>query len=123
MSLANGGMGGNHTLNYNINSNGRTLMVTREDFNIEDIHCQMVFKIQREQQLLREIEGDPKDNALSEDISQITQQADGQPPNLVEMFEDGGEILCGDMCNKPAINWGRGRQVILPPKSKKYDKL
>ena len=59
LSLANGGMGGNHTLNYNINSNGRSLMVTREDFNIEDIHCQMVFKIQREQQLLREIEGEP----------------------------------------------------------------
>lgn len=68
LSLANGGHG-NHTLNYNINSNGRTLMVTREDFNIEDIHCQMVFKVQREQQLLRDIEGDDKDKILPEDIS------------------------------------------------------
>jgi hypothetical protein len=47
-------------------------MVTREDFNIEDIHCQMVFKIQREQQLLREIEGEPKDKILPENISLIT---------------------------------------------------
>ena len=71
LSLGNGGLGGNHTLNSNVLSNGRTLMVTREDFNIEDIHCQMVFKIQREQQLLRDIEGDAKDKVMPEDISQI----------------------------------------------------
>ena len=77
LSLANGGHG-NHTLNtYNINSNGRTLMVTREDFNIEDIHCQMVFKVQREQQLLRDIEGDDKDKVLPEDISLATNGANG----------------------------------------------
>lgn len=52
LSLNNGGQylggmtgpGGNHTLNY-LHSNARTLMVTKEDFNIEDIHVQMVFKI------------------------------------------------------------------------------
>jgi len=47
----------NHTLNY-IHSNGRTLMVTKEDFNIEDIHVQMVFKIQREKKILELIEGE-----------------------------------------------------------------
>lgn len=59
LSLNNGGQylggmtgpGGNHTLNY-LHSNARTLMVTKEDFNIEDIHVQMVFKIQREKKIL-----------------------------------------------------------------------
>jgi hypothetical protein len=55
-------------------------MVTREDFNIEDIHCQMVFKVQREQQLLREIEGEATDNVLPEDLNLLTHQADGAPP-------------------------------------------
>lgn len=41
---------------------GGTLIVTREDFNIEDIHCQMVNKIQRNNQLLRDIEGGPNDS-------------------------------------------------------------
>lgn len=59
LSLNNGGQylggisgpGGNHTLNY-LHSNARTLMVTKEDFNIEDIHVQMVFKMQREKKIL-----------------------------------------------------------------------
>jgi hypothetical protein len=55
--------GGNHTLQY-LNQNNRTLLVTREDFNIEDIHHQMVFKVQREQQLLRDIEGEPGDKIV-----------------------------------------------------------
>eukprot|EP00350_Pseudokeronopsis_sp_OXSARD2_P003887 CAMPEP_0170556996 /NCGR_PEP_ID=MMETSP0211-20121228/19118_1 /TAXON_ID=311385 /ORGANISM="Pseudokeronopsis sp., Strain OXSARD2" /LENGTH=86 /DNA_ID=CAMNT_0010867665 /DNA_START=1777 /DNA_END=2037 /DNA_ORIENTATION=+ len=29
----------------------------REDFNIEDLHCQIVNKIQRQKNLLKEIEG------------------------------------------------------------------
>jgi len=37
----------------------RTHMVTREDFNIEDLHCQIVGKIQRTKNLLRDIEGLP----------------------------------------------------------------
>jgi hypothetical protein len=52
--------GNNHTLNYNTRGIG-TLIVTREDFNIEDIHCQMVYKVQRNNQLLREIEGLPSE--------------------------------------------------------------
>lgn len=31
----------------------------REDMNIEDIHCQIVMRIQRNKQLLRELEGGP----------------------------------------------------------------
>lgn len=34
-------------LTLNAGVRGGTLIVTREDFNIEDIHCQMVNKIQR----------------------------------------------------------------------------
>lgn len=33
-------------------------MATKEDFNIEDIHVQMVFKIQRNQKILELIEGE-----------------------------------------------------------------
>lgn len=82
MSLNNGGQylggmtgpGGNHTLNY-LHSNARTLMVTKEDFNIEDIHVQMVFKIQREKKILQEIEGGPSDKVM--DTSDLTtHQAD-----------------------------------------------
>jgi hypothetical protein len=84
----------------------------------------MVFKIQREQQLLRDIEGDAKDKIMPEDISLFT-HVDGIPPLLIENYGDDGEVLCGDMCNKPAINWGKGRPPLLPPagKAKKYDKL
>jgi len=46
-------------LTLNAAARGSTLAVTREDFNIEDIHCQMVYKVQRNNQLLREIEGEP----------------------------------------------------------------
>ena len=31
----------------------------REDMNIEDIHCQMVMRRQRNNQILRELEGGP----------------------------------------------------------------
>lgn len=92
-------------------------MVTREDFNIEDIHCQMVFKVQREQQLLREIEGEPNENILPEDLNLVTHQADGAPPQLIDILDDneeGGEILCSDMCSKPAINWSKGLGPMKP---------
>ena len=35
----------------------------REDMNIEDIHCQIVMRIQRNNQLLRELEGGPAELA------------------------------------------------------------
>jgi len=57
------GPGGSHTLNY-LHSNARTLIATKEDYNIEDIHVQMVFKIQREKKILQEIEGDPSEKAM-----------------------------------------------------------
>jgi hypothetical protein len=37
----------------------RTATATREDFNIEDLHCQIVYKMQRTKKLLREIEALP----------------------------------------------------------------
>lgn len=37
----------------------RTANATREDFNIEDLHCQIVFKMQRSKKLLKEIEALP----------------------------------------------------------------
>lgn len=106
------------------------MIVTREDFNIEDIHCQMVYKIQREQQLLRDIEGGPADqrDMASADISMVSinESGHGRVPQLIECYEnfDEQEILGGDMCNKAAINWGKGRpmpvqQVIPTPPQKK----
>ena len=85
-------------------------MVTREDFNIEDIHCQMVFKVQRNNQLLREIEGDGIES-MPLDLLTETHQVDefgksSIPPQLVEIMEV-DEILCGDYCSRPAISWGR----------------
>lgn len=108
---------GNHTLTY-MHTNPRTLLVTREDFNIEDIHCQMVQKVQREQQLLQEIEGNPAEAKNEIDIELLMQQPDenGKAPMLIDII-DGEEILCGDMCNKPAINWGVGNPnppIIFP---------
>ena len=98
------GQGQIHTLNYA--RGGGTLIVTREDFNIEDIHCQMVYKVQRNNQLLREIEGLPSDKLeLPDDLHDLHGS-----PQLVEIV-DNDEIICGDMCNKPAINWGRGKPI------------
>lgn len=34
----------------------RTANVTREDFNIEDLHSQVVYKLQRTNRLIKEIE-------------------------------------------------------------------
>lgn len=34
----------------------RTTNATREDFNIEDLHCQVVLKMQRQRKVLRDIE-------------------------------------------------------------------
>ena len=34
----------------------RTANATREDFNIEDLHCQVVIKLQRQKKVIREIE-------------------------------------------------------------------
>ena len=103
---------GNNTLNYNTRGIG-TLIVTREDFNIEDIHCQMVYKVQRNNQLLREIEGLPseKEETTIADIVAHQESSKGRRnPLLVDEVVD-DEIICGDMCVKPAITWGRGKKV------------
>ena len=33
-----------------------TANATREDFNIEDLHCSVIYKMQRQRKLLKEIE-------------------------------------------------------------------
>lgn len=89
-------------------------MVTKEDFNIEDIHVQMVFKIQREKKILQEIEGGPGDKAMdTTDLTTHQVDENVKEPQLVEMLEQ-EEILCNDMCKEPAINWGRGKPLLQP---------
>lgn len=36
----------------------------REDMNIEDIHCQIVMRVQRNRQILHELEGGPNDKTV-----------------------------------------------------------
>ena len=42
----------------------RTANATREDFNIEDLHCQIIFKVQRSKKLLKEIESLPNEREI-----------------------------------------------------------
>ena len=89
-----------------MNTHGRTLIGTKEDHNIEDIHVTMVLKVQREKQILEMIEGNPgeqrnKASTIGNDEMNID-------------FCDGEEILGSDMCKEPAINWGKG-SPLLPP--------
>ena len=44
----------------------RTANATREDFNIEDLHCQVVLKMQRQRKVLRDIEQLPNERDLDE---------------------------------------------------------
>jgi len=44
----------------------RTANLTREDFSIEELHCQVVFKIQRQKQVLRDIEMMPAEREQEE---------------------------------------------------------
>lgn len=67
----------------------------------------MVYKVQRNNQLLREIEGLPSDKLDLPDELNVHEH--GQP--LLVEFSETDEIICGDMCNKPAINWGRGKPI------------
>lgn len=72
----------------------------------------MVFKVQREQQLLRDIEGGPGDKVVY-DFELVSQHNDenGRPPMLLEWMDD-KEVISSDYCTKPAINWGKGRQPL-----------
>ena len=45
----------------------------REDFNIEDLHCQIVNKLQRTKHILREIEGLPNEK---ENLCDFMEEAD-----------------------------------------------
>jgi hypothetical protein len=44
----------------------------------------------------------------------LSKKADWKPPQLIDMVDEieGGEVICGDMCNNPAINWGRGNKIL-----------
>lgn len=44
----------------------RTANMTREDFNIEDLHYQVVVKLQRQRRVLREIEQNPAEREQEE---------------------------------------------------------
>ena len=43
---------------------------------------------------------------LLTDTHQVDEFGRSVPPQLVDFFEN-DEIICGDMCTRPAINWGR----------------
>jgi hypothetical protein len=40
------------------------------------------------------------------DTHQVDEFGRSVPPQLVDFYEN-DEIICGDMCVRPAINWGR----------------
>ena len=65
----------------------------------------MVIKVQRERQLLHEIEGTPAEKKGYNDV--------GHEDNLIEIC-DGEEFLGYDMCKDRAINWGKGKPVLAP---------
>ena len=74
----------------------------------------MVYKVQRNNQLLREIEGLPseKEETTITDIVAHQESSKGRVnPLLVDEVAD-DEIICGDMCVKPAITWGRGKRIV-----------
>ena len=74
----------------------------------------MVYKVQRNNQLLREIEGLPseKEETTIADIVAHQDASKGREnPLLVDEVAD-DEIICGDMCVKGAITWGRGKKVV-----------
>ena len=94
----------------------RTANITREDFNIEDIHCQVVVKLQRQKKVLREIEQLPgereqEDFFLDDEFShknkgtQRSSKGKTYYPMLVVRYAQ-EQIICGDACNKPTISFG-----------------
>lgn len=92
----------------------------REDMNIEDIHCQIVMRVQRNRQILHELEGGPLEKAYHEqgetDSSYIS-RTNSQHKNLIKgktqevsvILVSGADmdILGPDYCNR--------RPVFLPP--------
>ena len=97
----------------------------REDMNIEDIHCQIVMRRQRNNQLLRELEGGPEDFAGSGhnlyeqagDTDTFISRTNSAKPNSMSLHATGEhhktcipvkdvEILGPDYCSK--------RPVFLP---------
>jgi len=70
---------------------------------------------------LREIEGLPnekEDNSITDIVARQEKSKGRAIPLLVDEVED-DEIICGDMCVKAAITWGRGKRIA--PKIKLLD--
>jgi hypothetical protein len=63
MTYQGGGVGPNNSTHYNML---RTANMTREDFNIEDLHVQVVAKMQRQRRVLKEIEQTRAERELDE---------------------------------------------------------
>jgi hypothetical protein len=102
----------------------RTANATREDFNIEDLHCQVVLKVQRQRRVLREIEQLPNEREQEEFffVDDPAEFGSGRIPTgkLAGSNKKGGAkkhphltvhmpeeaILSGDGCARPAITFG-----------------
>lgn len=81
---------------------GRT-HVQKEDMNIEDIHCQIVMRVQRNKQLLREIEGGPEDEFVDFMANSNSQsKRSSKPVNTVEICKD-LEVLGPDYCSRKPV--------------------
>eukprot|EP00347_Sterkiella_histriomuscorum_P022315 403330914 len=117
---------GQSTMNAAMANMMRTANVTREDFNIEDLHSQVVYKLQRTKKLIREIELLPQEREFEymlEDTSEFgsgrgnmryqqqnnkngNNQGRREVPQQVILLPQ-EEIICGDGCSRPAILFGR----------------
>jgi len=80
----------------------------REDMNIEDIHCQIVMRVQREKQLLRELEGgipEPHDssfvNGIYVDQYSSTSKQGHSMSTVIHMKEQ--DVLGPDFCAKRPV--------------------
>ena len=102
----------------------RTANMTREDFNIEDLHYQVVVKLQRQRRVLREIEQNPAEREQEEyffmdestemypigkkssnNARTSSKKPQGNYPQRVVRCSD-ESVLATDGCSKPAITFG-----------------
>ena len=77
----------------------------REDMNIEDIHCQIVMRTQRNNQLLRDLEGGSEQDAhqfgLSSNAYNYDQGTTDMTASVIPCKEP--EILGPDYCSKRPV--------------------
>jgi len=77
-----------------------------EDYNIEDIHCQIVMKVQRTKQILREIEGDSSEYGGAPPYSFEQGETNpsskqGKNQNVIPVTEV--EVLGSDFCSRKPV--------------------